>query len=236
MIRPSVFGNESGISSGFTTRYFADSEEEVSDSRERLRKLAGFNALVSADQVHGTRVEVVREPQHVPVCDALVTDRTDLLLTVVSADCALVLLADLEAGIAGVCHSGWRGTAGRISIKTVSTMANLNARPACIRAYVAPCISASAFEVGEEVAEQFDESVVLRRPEWPRPHVDLKSELLRQLLEAGLGRENIEIDTGCTASETERFYSYRAEGGTVGRMIGFIGRLGNGSAAARENI
>ncbi len=233
MITPTIFGSKSGVLSGFTTRDFFGRDEEIDVVRERLRKQTGFQELASAGQVHGCEVAVVSRPGHVWATDGLVTDRTDLLLTVVSADCALVLLADCESGILGAFHSGWRGTVEEISLVTVGIMRGLGARPANIRAYVSPCISSAAFEVGEEVAEQFDSAVVLRKPEWQRPHVNLKAELHRQLVQAGLNGENIEMDGACTASDTKRFYSYRAEGGTSGRMIGFIGLLGNGSGQSR---
>ena len=77
--------------------------------------------------------------------------------------------------------------------------------------------------MGEEVAEHFAGHVVIRNPAWPRPHVDLKAELLQQLQAAGVAQANIQIDAACTASDTKRFYSHRAEGGTTGRMIGFVG-------------
>ena len=102
-------------------------------------------------------------------------------------------------------------------------MAELGAKPEQMRAYVAPCISTEAFEVGEEVAAAFSPEVVARRPEWPRPHVDLRAELSRQLQALGVPEAQTEIARSCTMTETDRFYSYRAEGGTPGRMLGFIG-------------
>ena len=137
---------------------------------------------------------------------------------------ALVLLADPEAGVLGACHSGWRGTVANIVQQTVDAMTTLSARPDRMRAFVSPCIGTEAFEVGEEVAAEFDASVVVRRPEWLRPHVDLKTVLAEQLRAAGIPEGQTALDDACTASDTTRFYSYRAEGGTPGRLIGFIGR------------
>ena len=88
-------------------------------------------------------------------------------------------------------------------------------------AYVGPCISAQAFEVGDEVAAQFPEASVVRRPEWPRPHVDLGVDLSRQLAEARI--RDVELAGDCTVGGVDRFYSYRAENGKTGRMVGFIG-------------
>ena len=106
---------------------------------------------------------------------------------------------------------------------TLGAMQALGAEPGRVRAYLAPCISADAFEVGEEVAAQFRPAVVVRRADWPRPHIDLRAELVAQLAEAGVAPDHVEVSTACTLREPERFYSYRGEDGTAGRMLGFIG-------------
>lgn len=224
LLRPTVFGNAPSLVAGFTTRAFAGAEPDaVAEARRRLGALHGFEAVVSAGQVHGADVAVVREGGHASAHDGLVTDQAGLLLTVVSADCALVLLADAEAGVLGACHSGWRGTVADIAGKTVEAMRGLGADARRVRAWVAPCIGVGAFEVGEEVATHFSSDAVVRRPEWPRPHVDLRAALTAQLRAAGVPDEGAEFSDACTASDLGRFYSYRAEGGTAGRMIAFVG-------------
>jgi copper oxidase (laccase) domain-containing protein len=97
-----------------------------------------------------------------------------------------------------------------------------------MRAYVAPCISAEAFEVGEEVAAQFGAHAVVRRGDWPRPHVDLRADLVRQLAAAGIFGDRAEVSDACTVGEPSRFFSYRAESGTPGRMIGYVGLRADG--------
>lgn len=205
---------------GFTTRAFSPDTESLDAARQRLATATGL-PVASVGQVHEARIAVVREPGHVDAHDGLVSDQAGLLLSVVAADCGIVLLADAEAGIVGACHSGWRGTVAGIVGATVEAMAALGADPARIEAYIGPCISTDAFEVGEEVAAQFPASEVVRKPEWPRPHVDLQAALRRQLAAAGV--TSIEADASCTVGDP-RFYSYRGEGGTKGRMLGFIGR------------
>jgi copper oxidase (laccase) domain-containing protein len=102
-------------------------------------------------------------------------------------------------------------------------MAALGARPNRMLAWIAPCISTEAFEVGEEVAAQFPAHTVRRRPDWPRPHVDLRAALLDQLIESGLSGAHVETDPGCPVLEIDRFHSYRVEGSAAGRMVGYIG-------------
>lgn len=223
ILRPSIFDRLPGIVAGFTTRAFAPADEPREATRRRLAEATGFGEIASVGQVHRADVVAVRAGGHTPEHDGLVTDKRGLLLTTVSADCALVLLADAEAGIVGACHSGWRGTVAGIVANAVGAMEALGASASQIRAYVAPCISTEAFEVGEEVAAQFSPSVVVRRPGWPRPHIDLRADLARQLAESGVPTSQTELSRGCTMMEPDRFYSYRAQNGTPGRMLGFVG-------------
>lgn len=223
ILRPTVFADLDGIVAGFTTRAFAPADEPRDATRARLAEATGFAQIASVGQVHRADVAVVRESGFTPEHDGLVTDRHDLLLTTVAADCALVLLADAEAGVVGACHSGWRGTVAGVVDQTVRAMVSLGAEVGRVRTYIGPCISPEAFEVGEEVAAEFDASVVVRREDWLRPHVDLRAELVAQLARLGIEADRVEVSDGCTMTETDRFYSYRAEGGTPGRMIGFIG-------------
>ncbi|OZC03912.1 polyphenol oxidase family protein [Rubricoccus marinus] len=224
ILTPTVFADLDGIVAGFTTRDFSPADEPREATRQRLRDETGFQDVASVGQVHRADVVAVTSGGHTPEHDGLVTDRAGLLLTTVAADCALVLLADPSSGVIGACHSGWRGTVAGIVAETVAQMEALGADARGLYAYVAPCISAERFEVGEEVAAQFSPEVVVRQKDWPRPHVDLKAELSRQLRALGVAEAQTEIASGCTMGETDRFYSYRAEGGTPGRTLGFIGR------------
>ena len=89
-----------GLSSG-------DRREDVLENRARLLAAVGFprDNLIIAGQVHGNHVEVVDAAGLVPETDALVTNRRGLLLGMVSADCAIVLLADSSGSIVGAARS-----------------------------------------------------------------------------------------------------------------------------------
>ena len=61
-------------------------------------------------------------PGNGPRADAMVTVRPDIALGIITADCAPVLLADTEAGVAGAAHAGWRGAAAGVIEATVAAM------------------------------------------------------------------------------------------------------------------
>lgn len=236
--RPKIF-NGTVVTAGFTTRHggrsggpFAslnlglstgDNPQDVASNRRTLFEAAGLDAalLAVAGQVHGVEVQNVDKPGLYAGRDALVTTEANLILAITAADCAVVLLADERASVVAAVHSGWRGTASAITSLAISEMQTFGASVPDIRAYVSPCISVNNFEVGEEVAAQFEERYVVRRPEWPRPHVDLQAAIVDQILDAGVDRNQLETADECTFNHPD-FYSYRASGGTTGRMMGFI--------------
>ncbi len=243
-IRPAVFKDVPAITAGFSTRHGGvseppydtlnlglsteDAEANVEENRRRLPAPLGAapDQLALAGQVHGDRVKGVVGPGLYEGYDALVTRTPGVLLGIVAADCAAVLLAGPGAGIVGACHAGWRGTAARVVIKTVKAMQRAGADPAHIRTYVSPCISAEHFEVGEEVAAQFKKSFIRRGYSGAKPHVDLKAAIAEQLRQGGVPEAQIEVSDCCTFAESDDFFSHRASGGTTGRMLGFIGLVG----------
>src|SRR3569833_2912478 len=90
----------------------------------------GITDLVVFRQVHSTTVVTLTErPQGVIEADAMVTNRPDLLLGILTADCSPVLLADPDASIVGAAHAGWKGAAGGIVAATVRDMVALGAGP-----------------------------------------------------------------------------------------------------------
>jgi len=208
-----------------------DHPDNVLQNRRLVAERLGFDlsSLAIAGQVHGSEVLTVSAGGLFPGFDALVTDQAGVLLCISAADCAAVLFWDNETGVLGACHAGWRGCVGGVIQNTVSAMRALGAVEAGIRAYVSPCLSLESFEVGEEVAAQFESqsfeaSRVVRKQEWQRPHVDLPGAIKDQLRTAGISGDRMEVSGRCTLIERDVFFSHRGHDGATGRMMGMIGR------------
>jgi len=240
LLRPRIFGPVPSVTAGMSTRHggvsgppydtlnlgrhVGDTASCVEENRRRFCAALDTDPawLATAGQVHGSTVRVIDAPRHEPFCDGLVTTTPGLLLAIAVADCAPVLLADPQHRVVGACHAGWRGTVRRVAADTVATMADCGADPAQVRAYVGPCLSREAFEVGPEVAAQFDDAVVAHPEDTDRPHVDLKAALRRQLEGAGVPGDAVEVSSHCTLGDTDTFFSHRASGGDTGRMFGAV--------------
>jgi YfiH family protein len=159
-------------------------------------------------QVHGTDLQVWKGSDPLAPLekvDGHVTDRADLALLVLVADCLPVALA--RGGRVAMVHCGWRGLAGGI---LANALEHFDEPPA---AAVGPGIGACCYEVGDEVAAEFDGFVSDR-------HLDLRGVADDQLRRAGV--DTIEHVDLCTSCRTDLFFSHRRDDGVTGRQGGLV--------------
>jgi YfiH family protein len=147
--------------------------------------------------------------------DGLITAEPGATVSVRTADCYPILMADPVRRSVAAIHAGWRGTAEHIVEKAlVRLKTEFGTEPRDVAAAIGPGIGVCCYEVGEDVASRFGFSV--------RTHLDLAAENRKQLEAAGVPPGNIEALGACTFCYTERFFSYRREKEKAGRMVSFI--------------
>ncbi len=207
--------------------------DQVRSNRREIASYFGAEAhFISALQVHGDHVHVVgkrssrgwTEVDTSLQADALVTHLPGVVLTILTADCVPLLIVDPVQRAIGAVHAGWRGTQQEIVRKTVETMGSLyGTRPADLIIGIGPAIGGCCYEVGEDVVENFTaypQTIVTK--DNGKYLLDTKQINVLQLEALGVPCEQIEISPVCTACEHERFFSYRADGGTAGRFMSCI--------------
>jgi len=152
----SKLGNKSALNLGFTEW---DKRESVEENREEFSAALGANdmTLIALKQIHSDVIHRVDDAPAEPLRgDALVTNTPGLLLSVQTADCVPILLADKRGRTIAAVHAGWRGTLARILAKTVGRMQmEFGTKPSEIFAAIGPAIGQCSYEVGSEVAKQF---------------------------------------------------------------------------------
>jgi YfiH family protein len=220
----------------------------VRENHRRLGEALGYDPemLAVVRQVHGKSVYVVRKPDE---GRALRGKRGDGMLLVGNspptahspqpapkaplaalvrvADCCPVLLAALDHPVAAVLHCGWRSTVHGLIAAGIAALRREAGRPdAALAAAIGPCIGPESFEVGEEVAAVFEQKVsfdvVLRRPQWPKPHVALQDAVRLLLVRAGVPTERIAVFSRDTFIEPADFFSFRRDGHDGGRQCGIV--------------
>lgn len=208
--------------------HVGDRPDAVDENRRRFLTALGLadlrERLTCAEQVHGTDVRLVRSRDAgkgaratdgvppVRVTDALVTTHAGIPLMLLFADCVPVIVVAERARAVAVAHAGWRGLAAGVIRNAVAALRSAASHDEDLVAYVGPHIGPCCYAVGAEVMSQFaNKFVTIRRAS---ATLDLGAAAAEELESSGVPRER-QCHLGiCTAHNTERFFSYRAEGRT----------------------
>jgi YfiH family protein len=223
----------------FTTRQL-----RLSSHDDWLRAAMAVNAahLVTANQVHGRNVHVVRHagdlPGGRPEADVLLSGDPRVAVAVRAADCVPLLLADRRTGCVAAVHAGWRGTAAGAAAAAVDSMKReFGSRPADLAAAVGPCIGSCCYEVGPDVVDVFAAAghsrglidrwfVSVPPPRGSRGHTTLRLDVAAanrdQLILGGVPENRIYVAGICTAMHLDVLTSFRAEKESAGRIAGVI--------------
>ena len=158
--------------------------------------------LLTAQQIHGDKIATVDQPvardKEFAGCDGLITNQKRIALGIHVADCCAIYIVDPKMPAIGLVHSGKKGTERAIVPKAIQQMReHFGSDPAELIVQLSPCI----------------------RP--PHYEIDFAAKIIEQCRAAGA--KNIHDPGACTACDTDRYYSYRAEKGKTGRMLALLG-------------
>ena len=221
-------------------QFKGDSEENVFENRRRFVKAidAEQAPVVTATQTHSidrvtiSSLEQAHGPQ--PRCDAMTSQLQGVLLAIQTADCLPVLIGDPATGAIAAIHAGWRGTAGRITERTIADLMQQGFNPRSAIAALGPAACAECYEVGQDVIARYKKEFGYWRTlfadsrEAGKAHLDIYAANIQQLVFCGFTEERIHVAEHCTMHENDMYFSYRREGrgqpSVVGRLLSVIGR------------
>lgn len=107
-------------------------------------------------QVHSADAQVITaSPEFPPEVDALITKTPGLNLTVKTADCAPVLIADAHAKIIAAIHAGWKGAFQGVIETTVLKMIDMGGNPDYMIAGIGPHLQKQSFEIDANMYSLF---------------------------------------------------------------------------------
>ena len=236
-VRHGFFTRDGGASEG---RYASlncgpgskDDPAHVAENRRRVALALGLavDRLYTPYQVHSARAVTAPWMRERPQSDAVATNRKGVGCSVLTADCAPVLLADPAAQIVAAAHAGWKGALGGIVEDTLLRMKEMGAKTERIVAAVGPVIGPRSYEVGEEFEATFLQQDPRSAHRFAKAAArdkrlfDLPGFVLDRLARAGVrNAEWIERDT---FAEPDLFFSHRravqAAEPETGRMIAVI--------------
>jgi YfiH family protein len=215
---------QKGMVHGFFTGLSPSTLSEGGD-RKRFLDLFSLKDLVIMNQEHGDEVHLVKAGERPLSGDGIIVAERGVAGIIKTADCLPVILMEPDFPMAAVVHAGWRGTAKRITARTVRLMKEAGAKGQRITALLGPSIGPCCYEIQEDVFrrfrdEGFSERVV--RHDGDALFLDIR-EANREALQ-GEGVNDL-YDIGlCTYCSREYLHSYR-RGDRDKRQISFVSLL-----------
>ena len=214
---------ELGITAFTTGRgagsFGTQSDEAVRDVLGRwstLRQRLGGARLATAAQVHGDTVLEHRAGWQGwlrgDAADGHLAFTRGTAMAVTIADCVPEFIAH-ASGAAAILHSGWLGTAARITEQAIRRLVACGIPASELHVHCGPAVCGRCYEVSADVAVQ-----LIGRDPGRAVTVDL-----RELISNGaraLGVRHVSSSSYCTRHDNDRFFSHRA--GDVGRQLGVI--------------
>jgi len=238
IIRPFIFRQFPEIKIGFASKigpevnspYYFNLSYSVGDEKfivDRNRKFffeelgLSVNQIGFQKQVHEDLIREVDSSGYCGESDAMITTSKNLGLAISSADCPAIFIYDPVKKILAAVHSGWRGTEKKILQKTITKLNDeYNSNSTDLVCYIGPSISVINYEVGQDVAEKFDDQFVIKNNN--KYFLDVARANYKMLIDEGVKKVNIQKSCLCSFEYEELLHSYRRDGQKSGRAIGVI--------------
>lgn len=243
IIKPHIFKSYPEIIFGLSTKisvdakppfYFnlsysvGDDKNVVEKSRKDFFESIGLSiqSVAYQRQIHSDIINVVGCGGDCGESDALITNKKNLGIAVIVADCTPVFLYDKKQKVISAIHSGWRGTDEKIVDKTLHKMRNdYNTQPENLIVYIGPSISQINYEVGIEVAEKFDKQFVICID--GKLYLDVSGIIYQTIKNFGIPVNQVQKSELCTFEYIDLLHSYRRDGNLSGRSVGVIAMKGS---------
>ncbi|PID80954.1 hypothetical protein CSB20_04775 [bacterium DOLZORAL124_64_63] len=223
-----------GVTHAVTTRHGpafgrVGTDEATAQAAAECAAHLRMDGTAWAHQMHGD--VVLRATRHglAGQADALWTTTPGLLLAGRSADCPIILVAGRrtdDTPVVGFAHASWRSTVQGITRNLLQAM---DARPASLRAIIAPSAGPCCYEVGPEVREAAlaalgpQAAAFFRSGHSDQENFDLWAANEAQLRAGGVAAERIQNMRVCTICQGRDFWSWRRQKEAAGRFAGLIG-------------
>ena len=202
--------------------HVGDHADSVTQNRRLVSEALNLpSEPIWLNQIHGNHIIKGTMTDGPATADGSYTNQRRIVCTVMTADCIPLLLCHRSGTEIAAIHVGWRGLCAGIIPAAIDTF---HGDVVDLLAWMGPHISATYYEVGDEVrnactAVDEDTETGFTRNHHGRWQANLE-EITRIIL-INNGLTSIYSAGRCTFSENHCFFSYRREKRT-GRMASFI--------------
>ena len=210
-----------------------DNKENVYENRVIAIKNLNLNSkkLILIKQTHSSKViRITKNNLDKNIeADGVITSLNDVVLGILTADCAPIIIYDDENKFICNLHSGWKGSLNNISEKAIKLFDKYQIKKKNLTAIVGPCLGVKNYEVDKNFQKKFIKRNIkytkfFRYKNKEKFYFNLRALINYQLSELGLKKiYNINRDT---YSSENLFFSHRRATHkgqkTTGRLINLI--------------
>ena len=137
------------------------------DSKKNIRKNINIvckkintksNKLILLNQYHSNKFHFIYKKKKINENfngDALITNKKNIILGILTADCAPILIYDKKKEVVSAIHAGWKGAYKGIIKKVVNFLIKTGSSTDDLIAVIGPCISKNKYEVQKNFKEKF---------------------------------------------------------------------------------
>jgi YfiH family protein len=210
-----------------------DDKKNVNENRLIAIKNLNLNKkkLILITQTHSSKViRITKNNLDKNIkADGVITSLNNVILGILTADCAPVIIYDDKNKFVCNLHSGWKGSLNNISKTAIKLFDKYQIKRKNLTAIVGPCLGAKNYEVDKNFQRMFIKknikySKFFRYKNKKKSYFNLRALINYQLSELGLKKiYNINRDT---YSSENLFFSHRRSTHkgekTTGRLINLI--------------
>ena len=219
-IRHCFLGMEGGKSKGIYKslncgRGSSDTNVNVTKNLKIACRKIGSNhkKLILLHQVHSNKFFYVNRRKYKTklVGDALITNKKNIVLGILTADCAPIIIYDPKLKIISAIHAGWKGAYKEIIKKVVNFLIKSGSDTKDLVAAIGPCIAQKNYEIKSDFKLKFLKQNTVNRTFFKKikkkTYFSLNKYVYYQL--KSLGLKKIDLIDKDTYNPKNNFFSAR---------------------------
>ena len=210
-----------------------DNKKLVLKNRQKALKNLGLQnkKLILINQIHSSKVVLINNSNinKKIEADGIMTSLNNVVLGILTADCAPIFIYDNKNKFICCVHSGWKGTLKNISKNAIVLFDKNNISRKNLTAIIGPCLNSKNYEVDRNFEKKFliknkNYSKFFRKKNINKAFFNLRGLIKYQLKELGIEKiHNVNLDT---YANQKLFFSHRRSKHqnqrTTGRLINLI--------------
>jgi len=174
-------------------------------------KTSGDN-LILLKQIHSNKVFFINKNSKIKKTgDGLITNKPNLALGILTADCAPILIFDPKNNFIAALHAGWKGAYKNIIKNSLKKLKYKGSKMRDLIAVIGPCISTGNYEVKKDFFSKFIKQSPKNKKHFrfskSKIFFSLSSYIKSQLAKYNV--KNIEIINKDTFPKKNKFFSAR---------------------------